>query len=229
MSNEVKIISSMATSGLLEALCPMVSQAIDHTVAAESIGGVDATRRIKSGEVFDVVVLADRAIDQLISEGHVRDGTRTDLARSKVAIAVAKAASVPDISSEASLKEALTGAATVGYSTGPSGVAIVQIIERWGLTDQLKDKLVQARPGQPVGTLIAQGEVEIGFQQMSELMHLPGIQIIGTMPPGTEIETVFSAAICTTSSQPEYAQKVLDYFVSEHAAQAKRNQGMNPL
>jgi molybdate transport system substrate-binding protein len=229
MSQSIKLISSMATAGLLKELCPAASQVCGVTVAPESIGGVDATRRVQSGENFDIVIMADRLIDQLIEQGHVRAGTRGDLAQSKVAIAVAQTASAPDVSSEEALKDALLNANAIGYSTGPSGVAIVQMIEDWGLSAKLKDKMIESKPGVLVGSLIAQGKVEIGFQQMSELMHLPDIQIIGTMPPGAEIETVFSAGLCTSSEQPAIAQQVIDFLCSDDAAQAKRNQGMAPL
>ena len=229
MSESVQIISSMATAGLLNVLCPMASSSCDLKVTAESIGGVDATRRIQAGEKFDIVVMANRAIDQLAEQGHVVAGTRIDLARSTVAIAVAESTEVPDVSSEEKLKTAMLNAETVGYSTGPSGVAIVQMIERWGITDQLKDKMVESRPGQLVGSLIAEGKVALGFQQMSELMHLPAVQIIGTMPPGTEIETVFAVGLCQTSEQPANAQRVMQFLASAEAAQAKQDQGMDPL
>lgn len=229
MSQPIRVISSMATAGLLKEICPLATPVIGQTVGAESIGGVDATRRIQSAENFDVVVLANRAIDQLIDQGHIHAGSRVDLALSRVAIAVGETASAPDLSSEEKLKEVMLQASTVGYSTGPSGVAIEQLIERWGLSEQLKQKMVQAKPGQAVGSLIAQGKVQIGFQQMSELMHLPGIQIVGKMPPGTEIKTVFSAGLCRSSEQVANAQRVIDFFASNETAQAKRNQGMDPL
>jgi len=229
MSTPIKVISSMAVAGLLKELCPTVSQAASLAVHPESIGGVDATRRVRAAENFDILIMADRLIDQLIDEGHIRAGTRVDLARSFAAIAVAKKATVPDVSTEEKLKDAMLNARSIGYSTGPSGVAIVQMVQRWGLFEQLKARMIESKPGVLVGSLIARGEVELGFQQMSELMHLPDIQIIGKMPPGTEIETVFSAGLCTSSQQPDNAQRVIDLFRGEDAAQAKRNQGMTPL
>ena len=165
-----------------------------------SVGGVDAARRVDDGEAFDFVVLAADAIEQLAAGGRVDPGSRTDLARSGVAIAVAAGAPRPDVGSESAVRDAVLRARSIGYSTGPSGAHLVRLFERWGIADAIAPRIVQAPPGVPVGTLVARGDVELGFQQLSELMHLPGIDVIGLLPPEIQVVTVFSAAVCTAST-----------------------------
>jgi len=220
-------ISSMATRQVLAD----VADAWRHAggeFACESVGGVDAARRVRDGEMFDIAVLAADAIDKLVASGRVVAGSKTDLASSHVAIAVRAGAPRPTIATEAALREALLSAQSIGYSTGPSGVALQTLFERWGITETIRARLVQAPPGVPVGTLIARGEVALGFQQLSELMHLEGIAVIGPMPQGLEIVTTFSAGICTASTQAAAARSLLRFMRSPAADEAKRRHGMQP-
>lgn len=197
-------------------------------VAFESVGGVEAARRVQNGEPFDVVVLAADAIDRLVSTGRIVAGSQTDLARSTVAIAVRAGAPRPAIDTEVALRETVLAARTLGYSTGPSGAALQQLFERWGIAETIRPRLVQAPPGVPVGALIARGEVELGFQQRSELMHLDGIDVIGPMPPGLEIVTTFAGGVCTASTQADAARALLDFISSPAADEARRRHGMQP-
>jgi molybdate transport system substrate-binding protein len=193
-----------------------------------SVGGVEAARRINDGEPFDFVVLAADAIEQLASNGRVDPGNRPDLARSAVAIAVAAGATRPDVSSESALRDAVLRARSIGYSTGPSGAHLVRLFERWGIADAIAPRIVQASPGVPVGMLVARGDAELGFQQLSELMHLRGIDVIGLLPPEIQVATVFSAAVCTASNCPEAAKALLSFFASPEADATKRRHGMEP-
>lgn len=218
----------MATRQVLAELARAYERLSDVEVAFESVGGVDAAKRVQAGEPFDVVVLACDAIDKLIAAGRVVADSKTDLVHSGVAIAVRQGAPQPDISSEDALRRAVLNARTLGYSTGPSGVALQKLFERWGMAESVRERIVQAPPGVPVGTLVARGEVELGFQQLSELMHLEGIDVLGPMPPGLEIVTTFSAGLCTASVQPATVQALLQFMRSPEAEEAKRRQGMEP-
>ena len=228
MTTRITGISSMATRQVLAELAGAYERRGGVGVAFESVGGVDAAKRVQAGEPFDLVVLASDAIDKLIAAGRVVADSKTDIVRSGVAIAVRQGAPRPDIGTEETLRRAVLAARTLGYSTGPSGVALQKLFERWGITDTLRERIVQAPPGVPVGTLVARGEVELGFQQRSELMHLEGIEVLGPMPPGLAIVTTFSGGLCAGSTQPEAVRALLDFMCSPEATVAKRRQGMEP-
>jgi molybdate transport system substrate-binding protein len=221
-------ISSMATRALLAELAAAWRQHGGGEVGFESVGGVDAARRVESGEAFDLVVLAADAIDKLLASGRAVAGSRTDLVHSGVAVAVRAGAPRPDIGNEAALRQTLLAARSVGYSTGPSGVALLRLFERWGIAESLRERIVQAPPGVPVGALVARGEVELGFQQRSELMHLEGIDLVGEMPAGAQIVTTFSAALCTASTQPDAVRELLAFLRSPDTAMLKRQHGFEP-
>jgi molybdate transport system substrate-binding protein len=228
MTTKITGLSSMATRQVLAELADAYARSSGNEVTIESVGGVDAARRVQAGEPFDVAVLASDAIDRLAAAGHVVAGSRVDLVRSPVAIAVPSGAPRPDVGSEAALRRAVETARRIGYSTGPSGTHLAGLFERWGLADRIRDRIVQAPPGVPVGSLVARGEVELGFQQLSELMHLEGIDVVGTLPAGCDFITVFSGGLCATSAQAEAVRAMLDFMSSPAAAEAKRRHGMEP-
>jgi molybdate transport system substrate-binding protein len=228
MSAAIKGISSMATSHLLADLSTAYQQRSGCAVQIESTGGVNAARRVQAGEPFDAVFLASDAVDKLIAGGRVVAGSKIDLVDSGVAAAVKAGALKPDISSEDALRRAVLAAPSIGYSTGPSGVALIQLFERWGISAQIKDRLMQAPAGTPVGSFVARGEVALGFQQLGELIHLDGIDVIGSLPDSIQIITTFSGAICTGSSQADAVRHMLEFMASADAAQAKRRNGMEP-
>lgn len=220
----LRLISSMATRLLLADLLAGYAEA---AVALESVGGVDAARRVAAGEAFDGVLLGSDAIDKLVAGGHVLAGSRVDVVRSGVAVAVRAGAARPNIGSEDGVKAAVLAACTLGYSTGPSGVALARLFERWGITEVVNPKLVTPPPGTPVGALIATGEVELGFQQLSELMHLPGIDVLGPLPDTIQITTIFAGGVATASRQPDAVRALLAHLASPVTAATKRAHGMD--
>lgn len=221
----MKGISSMATRRLLETLTEGLPG-----VCVESVGGVDAESRVAGGEEFDLVFLSSAALARLAEGGHVDGTTITPLVVSQVAVAVpagdddpvrAERPDGPAYPDAEGLRSALLGAGRIGYSTGPSGTALVDMIEAWGLTDDLAGRLVQARPGVPVALLVADGEADLGLQQLSELVGQPGIRVLGVLPPDAAIDTVFSGAVATTSSDPAGAADVLAFLASDAVAPTK--------
>lgn len=222
----------MATRQLLADLSADFERHSGHRVVIEAVGGVDAVRRVQSGEAFDVVLLAADAIDRLMAVGHVRAGSRVDVAKSPVAVAVKAGAARPDVSTEAALLAAVLAASSISFSTGPSGVYLSQLLDRWGIAATVASRMVQAPPGVPVGSLLASGQVALGFQQLSELMHLPGVDVLGLLPGNTAFVTTFSAAL-GPGLEPgcvkhRAVNAMLDFFNSPPAAETKRRHGMAP-
>ena len=221
-------ISSMATRQLLTELIRAYAKRSGQVVHMESVGGVDAAKRVQAGEVFDLVVLASDAMAKLVAGGHLSAESLTPLVHSGVAVAVPAGSPALDISSEEAVRQAVLAAPTLAYSTGPSGVALAKLFERWGITEHIKNRLVTAPPGVPVGSLVARGEVALGFQQLSELIHVPGITVLGPLPDVIQITTTFSAAVTSVCTRPTEVQAFLDFMASIEVAALKLKQGMVP-
>ena len=219
----MRAISSMATRALLADLAAAARDAGLPSVEIESVGGVDAEARVAAGEQLDLVFLASGALARLAVGGHVDEATVTPLALSQTAVAVpsdavatatATAPGGAAFADATALRAALRAAGRIGYSTGPSGTALVRLIEEWGLAEELGGRLVQARAGVPVAASLAVGDVDLGFQQLSELAGQPGVRILGVLPPDCAIDTVFAGAVAAASSHPGPAAKVLAFFAS---------------
>lgn len=229
MTRELNGISSMATRAVLADLVAAYTQQTGRSARIESVGGVDAARRVQSGEAFDLVFLAAQAIEKLRDSGHVLPDSQVDLMRSGVSVAVRHGALQPDISTEETLRDAVRSASSIGYSTGPSGVALSRLFERWGIAQEIAPRIVQVPPGVPVGALVADGRVALGFQQTSELMHIGGIALLGPLPSAIQIVTTFSAGVCSAGTEPGAARELLAFMASAQATDAKRKQGMEPV
>jgi molybdate transport system substrate-binding protein len=219
----------MATRRLLaDLVAAFAATSPDSEVLVESVGGVDAAKRIAAGEAFDGVVLASGAIDTLSAQGHVVAGSRVDLVRSPMAAAIPAGAARPSIETEEAVRQAVLSARHIGYSTGPSGDHLLVLFDRWGIGAVVKDRLVQARPGIPVASLVASGEADLGFQQLSELLNVGGIEILGLLPEAIQGTTTFSGGIARASTQVERVREVLAFMASPAVASIKRTHGMEP-
>lgn len=227
-STRLHAISSMATRAVLAELAQAFEKHFGMHLEVLAVGGVDAAKRVAAGEAFDLVFLAADAIDKLIVAGHLAPGSRVDLVRSPVAVAVKSGGPRPDIGSEEALKRAVLAAATIGYSTGPSGAHLLKLFERWGVAEELKTRTVQAPPGVPVASLVADGRVALGFQQLSELMNVPGVHVLGLLPGATQFITTFSAGLGNDPSQAAAARAALAFMNTPEAAEIKRRHGMEP-
>ncbi len=218
----------MATRRILAELEQAYEAASGVPVALTVTGGVEAAQRIAQGEAFDVAVLASDALSGLVASGHVVAGSTQPVADSETALAVAAGAPLPAIGTREQLVEALLRARSIGYSTGPSGRTLLSLLAQWKVLPELEARLVQARVGSPVGDLIAQGAVEMGFQQHSELLHCQGITIVGSLPPGAEITTVFTAGVCASARGVAEAARFIAFLCSAQAEPVLRREGMAP-
>jgi molybdate transport system substrate-binding protein len=223
----LQLISSMATRAVLRELAARCEHATGFAVQTEAAGGVDVAKRVRGGAAPDLVVLASDVIDALIAEGQLRP-PRVDLVKSGVAVAVRAGAARPDIASGDALRQAVLSAATLSYSTGPSGTHLEKTFERWGVLAEIRGRIVVPPPGTPVGTLVADGRAELGFQQLSELATLPGIDVVGPLPPDVQILTVFSGGVAARCERPDAARAVLDFMSSAAAADVIRRHWMEP-
>jgi molybdate transport system substrate-binding protein len=225
-ASSLKLLSSMATRELLNELVSQYQRSSGQAVTSEAAGGVDVAKRVRAGETVDVVVLSSTAIDSLVAAGSLLPDSRIDLVKSGVSIAVRAGAARPDVSSAEAVRGAVLGARTLSYSTGPSGVYLERLFERWGILEEIRGRIVVPPPGVPVGSLIANGTVELGFQQLSELMMLPGIDVLGPLPPDIQTITIFSGGISSGCTWPEGARALLNYLASPSVSGTKHRFGM---
>ena len=224
-------ISSKATQAVLVDLTQAYQAQSGMLWQVQAVGGVDAARRVQAGEVFDAVILANDAIDRLIASGQLMTGSRVDWVRSPVAVAVPQGAPRPDIGSAQALKAAVLAATKVAYSTGPSGVYLEKLFDQWGITAAMQGRCVQAPPGVPVGALLARGEASLGFQQLSELLALPGITLLGELSPDVAYISVFStgmgAAAAADAKRAPAVRAWMDFLASAEVEPIKRRHGMH--
>ena len=227
LSTEIQVMSSAAIKAAYLELVPEFERTTGHKVVTRWIPGVDLLKRVKDGESSDLVIMQARDIDELIKAGRIVAGSRIDLAKSGVGVAVRAGAPKPDISSAEALKRALLAAKCVAYSTGPSGVYIIKLFERLGVTAALQGKTRQVK-GEPVGAVVARGEAEIGFQQVSELLPVPGIDFLGPLPAEIQQITIFAAGVQASAPQPDAARALIRFIISHAAAPALKKAGMDP-
>jgi molybdate transport system substrate-binding protein len=225
---DVKVIASAAIKEAYLELVPQFEKSTEHKVATTWAGTVDMMKRLQGGEVFDLVIMATPSIDELIKKGRIVAGSRVDLAKSGVGVAVRAGAPKPDVSSGEALKRAMLAAKSIAYSTGPSGVYLAGLFQRMGIADEIKSKVVLAPPGMPVGEMIARGDAEIGFQQVSELLPVAGIDYIGPLSADVQQVTVFAGGIHTEATQADAAKALVKFLISPQAAPVIKKKGLEP-
>jgi molybdate transport system substrate-binding protein len=225
---EVKVLASNALKEAYLELVPAFERTTEHKVATTWAGTNDIMKRMAAGETYDLVIMAGPAIDELIKQGKIVAGSRVDLAKSGVGIAVRAGAPKPDISSGDAVKRALLAAKSIAYSSGPSGVYLAGLFQRMGIADEIKPKVKQTSPGLPVGEVIARGEAEIGFQQVSELLPIAGIDYLGPLPPDIQHITVFSGGIHAGAKEADAAKALVKFITAPAAVPVIKKKGMEP-
>lgn len=223
----LKIMASGAVKEAFLELVPQFERASGHTVVATWTGGVEIVKRVSAGEHTDLVFQAANAIDGLIAQGKLAPGSRVDIATSWVAVAVKTSAPRPDIANRDAFRRTLLAAKSLAYSTGPSGVYLIELFKRMGIADAIAHKATQIK-GEPVGASVARGEAEIGFQQMSELLPVPGIDIIGPLPAELQEITTFSAGLHAQTQVAAAAREMIEFLKTPAAHAVIRAKGMEP-
>jgi molybdate transport system substrate-binding protein len=222
---EIKVMASAAFREAYLELLPGFERASGHKAMNTWVPSVQMMNRLKDGELTDVVILSAAALDELMAAGIVAE--RFDLAKSGVGAAVRAGAPKPDITSGDALKRAVLAAKSVVYSTGPSGIYLSGLFQRMGIAAEIKSKVRQVQ-GEPAGAVVARGEAELGFQQMSELLPVAGIDLIGPLPPDVQQITVFSAGLHARTKERAAARALIGFLKAPAAAPVIRKNGMEP-
>ena len=230
----ITVMSSGAMSAALRELMPAFERASGSTLTVVSGGSVAGAAdsipdRLQRGERADVVIMAAAGVDDLAKAGHLVAGSRVDLARSSIGLAVRAGAPKPDIGSVDALRRALLAAKSVAYSASVSGVYIsTELFQRLGIAAEMRSKSRKV-DGEPVGAVVARGEAELGFQQISELRPVPGVEVVGPLPAEVQRVTVFSAATGARSANPTGGRALIAFLSSPAAAAAIAKSGMEPV
>jgi molybdate transport system substrate-binding protein len=225
MNGRLAGLSSMATRHILSNLARDYESQTGVRVEIRSMGGVEAAKSVRAGDATDIVVLASKVMASLEIEGHLANGETRDFARSEIGIAVRKGSALPSIASEQTVKQAMLDSRKLCHSTGPSGDYLKALCEKWGVPPE---RVLIAPPGVPVATLVANGDADLGFQQLSELIGQPGIEVVGPLPSEIQSVTVFSAGVATNSQDAEGGRAFVAYLASTRTDDAKRRHGMEP-
>jgi len=231
---EVHVMISGGLSAAYNALVPEFEKTTGNKVITAYGPSMGTTTnaipmRLERGEPADVLILVGYALGDLIKQGKVVPDSRVDLVNSKIGVAVKAGAPKPDISSVDAIKRALLAAKSVAYSDSASGVYVsTEMFEKLGISAEMKDKAKKI-PATPVAEIVARGEAEIGFQQISELKPVGGIDIVGPLPDALQKVTVFSAGIATGSKEPEAGKALIKFLASPAAKDAIVNSGLEPI
>ncbi len=222
---EVRLLSTMGVAGVMKSKGPEFERAHGMTLAAEFLPTQALMKRIRDGERGDLAILTEEGVDELVAAG-VLEG-RTDLARSYVGIAVRAGAAHPDIGTKEAFVATMLAAKSVAMSqAGASGIFFAGLIERLGIAEQVRAKATIVNGF--TGPLAARGEVEIAVQQVSELMAIPGVEIVGRLPPGIEGVTLFSAGVFEGAAQAAAAHALIQDLASRASAELFRSCGLDP-
>lgn len=230
---EIKVVTSGAFTAAFKELAPEYEHVTHEKIVMETGPSMGTTQnaipmRLQRAEMIDVIIMAAPALADLSKQGKVRAGSQVDLVRSNIAMAVKAGAPKPDISTVDALKRALREAKSIAYSDSASGVYLsTELFPKLGIWEQIKGKSRQIM-ADPVGEVVARGEAEIGFQQVSELRPVKGIEIVGELPPGVQRTTVFAAGIPATSKNPDAAKALIEWLASPAAYPVIKKTGLEP-
>jgi molybdate transport system substrate-binding protein len=225
---EIKLLASSAVKDACLELIPQFEKASGHKVSTAWSSTPDVQKRIAAGEAADVIILGDSGTEELIKQGKLAPGSRANFAKSGIGVAVRAGAPKPDISSAEAVKRSVLAAKSVAYSAGASGVYLVSMFQKLGLSDEVKAKTAAVKPGEPVGEVVARGDAEIGFNQMSELIRVKGIEILGPLPAEIQNITVYSGGIHSATKEADGATALVKFLTAPAAAPIIKKHGLEP-
>ena len=226
-------MTSGGTAAAFVALAPQFERVTDHKVVtlatSTGIGSDSIASRVRRDEPVDVIILSRAGIDELVKEGKVVAASRVDLARSSIGMAVRRGAPKPDISTLDALKRTLLQAKSVAYSAQVSGIYLsTELFPRLGIVDQMAKKSIRVEVGR-VGAVVARGEAEIGFQQISELLEVQGVDFVGPLPAEVQRVTIFTAAVAVGSRNPDAARALIEFLASPRGVEVMAKSGLDPI
>jgi molybdate transport system substrate-binding protein len=229
LAAELKVVAPNAVKDTVAELSARFEKEAKHTLVLSYAGSESISKRVSDGEIFDVVVSTSPSLDRLAKDGRLFTASKRDFSRSAIAVAVKLGVAPPDVSTAEGLRQALLKAESIGISSGASGRYLEQLFQKLGVADQIKHKIKQPPSGAQIGDLIARGDMELGFQQVTELVHAKGLQYLGPLPAEVQGYTIWSAAVHTGSKEPDAAGAVVKALSAPEAAAALRSSGMEPL
>jgi methyl acetate hydrolase len=232
-ADDIKVMTSGTFTAAYLELRPQLERSLKvkvvTTATSMGVGSDSIPSRVERGEAVDVVIVADDALNQLINDGKVLADSRVELARSGIGMAVRKGAPKPDISSLDALRHTLLQAKSIAYSASVSGRYLTtELFQRLGIADQVLGKSRRI-DRERVGAVVARGEAEIGFQQISELLPEPGIDFVGPLPPEVQRVSVFSAGVAASSKNADAARALIKFLASSEAAGTVAKSGLEPM
>lgn len=224
----IRMLSTLGLMGAMRSLSSAFESATGIHVDADFAPTLALLKRLRDGEVADLVILTREGLDEMIGEGRVVAGSAADLARSFVGIAVRAGQAHPDISTEAALRRTLLAARSVAYSRlGASGVYFAQLIQRWSIAAEINASATIVEQGFTAERLIS-GEADLAVQQISELKQVEGIEVVGPIPHDLQTPAVFSAGRMANAKHAEAADRLLRYLASPEVVPVLRQSGLEP-
>jgi molybdate transport system substrate-binding protein len=229
LAAELKVVAPNAVKEAVAEIAARFEKETKHKLVLSWAGSEAISKRVSDGEIFDVVVNTSTGIDRLAKDARLVAASKRDLARSAVAVAVKAGAARPDVSTVEGLRQALLKAESIAISSGASGRYLEQLFQKLGVAEQIKHKIKQPPSGAQIGDLLARGEAELGFQQVTELIHAKGFQYLGPLPAEVQNYTIWSVAVHTGSKEAEAAATFIKAISAPQSAAAIRSSGMEPM
>jgi molybdate transport system substrate-binding protein len=226
---ELKVMAPNAVKEAVSEIALRFERETKHKLLLSWAGSEAILKRVSEGEVFDVVISTSTGVERMAKAGKLSAGSKRDFSKSAVAVAVKAGVPRPDVSTVEGLRQALLKAQSIAISSGASGRYLEQLFQKLGVSEQIRHKIIQPPSGAQISDLLARGEAELGFQQVTELVHAKGFQYLGPLPAEIQNFTTWSAAVHTGSNEAEAAGAFISAVASPQSASAIRATGMEPV